>query len=186
MKFGLHNASLGSIDFSGGIRQNSSNKLSIPTIMEARGNLTSRISDNQPAMICILKVIDGPAQGAQLWISRNQSLMIGRMSTADFSIPSDPHLSRNHLFVQGGDRTFCVRDAGSSNGTFVNNSPVQEAQLQNGDLIRAGKSVFQVTLKEEATKDASFQSQVESDDYKAPDRKLLKNSSGDETERYQY
>ncbi|MBX3421574.1 MAG: FHA domain-containing protein [Pirellulaceae bacterium] len=119
-------------------------------------------------MICILKVIDGPAQGAQLWISRNQCLVIGRMSTADFSIPEDPHLSRNHLFVESGEESFRVRDAGSSNGTFVNNAPVSTVELCTGDLIRAGKSVFQVTLKDEILKpqpvpsDVAVQTQIPS------------------------
>jgi|694.fasta_scaffold28757_5 pSer/pThr/pTyr-binding forkhead associated (FHA) protein len=90
------------------------------------------------------------------------------------------------MFVEGGDQAFCVRDAGSSNGTFVNNSPVDQTQLQNGDLIRAGKSVFQVTLKEEANKDSSAASQDQANDLQLPGRKLLKNANGDETERYQY
>ena len=137
-------------------------------------------------MICILKVIDGPAQGAQLWISRNQCLVIGRRSTADFSVPTDPHMSRNHLFVEGNESSFRVRDAGSSNGTFVNNAPVAVAQLCSGDLIRAGKSVFQVTLKEEAMKDQPPGLSASRQVPELPTRKLAADNGDDYTEKLDY
>lgn len=103
-------------------------------------------------MFCVLRVIDGPAQGSQLFLGCNQRLTIGRLSTADFSIPSDQHLSRNHLAVESDESSFRVIDMGSSNGTFVNNSPVSRIEICSGDIIRAGKSVFEVQLKNQGKK----------------------------------
>lgn len=101
-------------------------------------------------MFCLLKVIDGPAQGAQLLLGRNQRVLIGRISTADFPVAADQHMSRNHLVIEGLGETFRVTDAGSSNGTYVNNTPVSSVLLCSGDIIRAGKSLFQVQLRREA------------------------------------
>ena len=102
-------------------------------------------------MFCLLKVIDGPAQGAQLLLGKNQRVVIGRISTADFSVAADHHMSRNHLVVEGLGESFRVTDAGSSNGTYVNNTLVSSVFLCSGDIIRAGKSLFQVQLKREST-----------------------------------
>jgi pSer/pThr/pTyr-binding forkhead associated (FHA) protein len=85
-----------------------------------------------------------------VFLGNNQRLVIGRLSTADFSIPSDQHLSRNHLLVESDDTGFRVRDLGSCNGTFVNNAPISQVEIFSGDIIRAGKSVFEVQLKREA------------------------------------
>lgn len=98
-------------------------------------------------MICVIRVIDGPAHGSQVFLCGKQRLLVGRLSTADFSIPEDHHLSRSHLVIEGTDVDFEVIDMGSSNGTFLNNCPVDRAQLSSGDIIRAGKSVFEVQFK---------------------------------------
>jgi hypothetical protein len=100
-------------------------------------------------MFCLLKVIDGPARGAQLRLLDNQRLAIGRLSTADFSISGDQHLSRNHMVIEGEGGAFRVRDEGSRNGTFVNNILIRSTILCSGDIIRAGKSLFQVQLRHE-------------------------------------
>lgn len=101
-------------------------------------------------MLCYLKIIDGPARGAQLLLGKNQRVLIGRISTADFPIAGDQHLSRSHLVVEGLGDSFRVTDAGSSNGTYVNNTLVSSVLLCTGDIIRAGKSLFQVQLKRES------------------------------------
>lgn len=97
-------------------------------------------------MICVLDIIEGPASGMKCWLRNDQKVTVGRVSNADLSIPNDPHLSRNHLVVEGISVGFRLRDAGSSNGTFVNDMPVSVVQLCPGDQIRAGGSLFQVEL----------------------------------------
>ena len=77
---------------------------------------------------------------------QDQQLEIGRLSTADFSIPDDHHLSRHHLIVEATVNSFRVRDVGSANGTFVNNSKVSALELCSGDIIRAGSSAFEVSF----------------------------------------
>ena len=60
-------------------------------------------------------------------------------------------MSRNHLIVEGEEGGFQVRDVGSANGTYVNDSRVNSANLSEGDLVRAGNTVFRVELSDEAS-----------------------------------
>jgi pSer/pThr/pTyr-binding forkhead associated (FHA) protein len=82
-------------------------------------------------------------------------LTIGRVTTADFSISSDAHMSRNHLIVEGLGHSFRLRDIGSSNGTFVNDFKVSMVELCHGDRIKAGTSVFEVGLENDGASPAS-------------------------------
>jgi len=51
-------------------------------------------------------------------------------------------VSRKHcLFIRSG-RQCTVKDLESRNGTFVNGTPVTEHQLEQGDEVRIGASVF--------------------------------------------
>ncbi len=137
-------------------------------------------------MICILRVIDGPAAGMQCWLKHDQRLTIGRLSTSDFSVPSDSHMSRNHLIVEGLEKAFRLRDVGSSNGTFVNGLPISVVELCNGDHIKAGLSIFEVAFA--VGNSAPTESLLsESLDHHVPTRTLgtssLKEFSEDETMR---
>jgi pSer/pThr/pTyr-binding forkhead associated (FHA) protein len=98
-------------------------------------------------MICVLDVIEGPASGKRIWLRENQVLELGRISTADLSIPADSHMSRRHLMLESSPHGFRVRDVGSSNGTFVNNARVSAVELKTGDMIRAGMTVLSVSIK---------------------------------------
>lgn len=100
-----------------------------------------------PLMICVLKVIDGPASGMKCWLKKDQRLTIGRLNSCDFSVAADTHMSRNHLIVEGLDSGFRLRDVGSSNGTYVNDLPISVVELCNGDHIKAGTSVFEVAFE---------------------------------------
>ena len=100
-------------------------------------------------MICVLEVIDGPARGRRIWVRENQCVEIGRVSSADFAIPSDLHLSRRHLLLDSTQSGFRVRDMGSANGTFLNNHRVSVQEIQSGDRIRAGMTTFLVQIRPE-------------------------------------
>jgi len=98
-------------------------------------------------MICVLEIIDGPARGKRIWLKEDQSLEVGRVSTADFSIPSDSRMSRRHMLFEAIMNGFRVRDVGSANGTFVNNRKISVMELQNGDIVRAGMTVLSVSIR---------------------------------------
>lgn len=64
-------------------------------------------------------------------------LTIGRSPQADLQI-ADERISRIHCGIRFESGTFILKDLGSTNGTWVNESRVQEARLRFGDAIRVG------------------------------------------------
>ncbi len=73
------------------------------------------------------------------------SNVVGRGQDADFRLP-DTGVSRRHLEVSWDGQNATLADLGSTNGTTVNDTPVSQWQLQDGDVIRVGHSsmVFHV------------------------------------------
>lgn len=97
-------------------------------------------------MICVLDVTSGPARGKRFWLRSNQQVEVGRISSADFAVPADPHMSRRHMILEGTLSAFRVRDVGSVNGTYVNNAKISAVELCSGDRIRAGETIFEVSV----------------------------------------
>ncbi len=62
---------------------------------------------------------------------------IGRSPANDFTI-NDPSVSGAHCEIVVEARSVRLKDLGSTNGTFVNQTPVQEALLRPGQRIRLG------------------------------------------------
>lgn len=70
---------------------------------------------------------------------------IGRGPTNVIQIP-DKSISTEHTRIWLRNDTWYVQDAGSVNGTFVNNMPAREAlPARPGDLIRVGYILFKLT-----------------------------------------
>lgn len=73
--------------------------------------------------------------------------VIGRSLAADWSIPEDGLLSRNHLKLTPVDSGCVLFDFASKNGTNLNDEPVESEKsvfLVQNDLIQAGRCVFRV------------------------------------------
>ncbi|HCA51790.1 MAG TPA: hypothetical protein DEP24_01905 [Mycobacterium sp.] len=83
-----------------------------------------------------LQLDDGSGRTYQL---REGANVIGRGQDAQFRLP-DTGVSRRHLEIRWDGQTALLQDLNSTNGTTVNNSPVQEWQLADGDVIRVGHS----------------------------------------------
>jgi hypothetical protein len=62
---------------------------------------------------------------------------LGRGFANDFKI-EDPSVSGSHAQIVLNGGAVMVKDLGSTNGTFINRSPVTEAALQSGQLLRLG------------------------------------------------
>jgi diguanylate cyclase (GGDEF)-like protein len=71
-----------------------------------------------------------------------EEAVIGRGSTADIHIDQES-ISRSHAQVRVTDTHVLIRDLESTNGTYVNDELLKgERALQNGDLIRTGRTIF--------------------------------------------
>ena len=70
---------------------------------------------------------------------------IGRGPTNTIQIP-DSFISAEHTRLWYRNGVWYVQDAGSVNGTFVNNQPAREATpAKPGDVIRVGYILFKLT-----------------------------------------
>ena len=71
---------------------------------------------------------------------------IGRTEGNSITV-DDRAVSRRHCVVEQVDGRFQLRDLGSHNLTYVNNTPVNQHWLQDRDEIRVGRSVFLFLLQ---------------------------------------
>ncbi|MGE5193231.1 MAG: FHA domain-containing protein [Deltaproteobacteria bacterium] len=73
--------------------------------------------------------------------------VIGRAEDCQLQI-TNRFVSRHHceVIVDERDHLVRVRDLGSQNGTFVNETPVEECELKDGDKLRVGCIPFEVHI----------------------------------------
>ena len=97
-------------------------------------------------MTAHLTVIDGEDKGVVISVQDGQTLVVGRSSKCDAKLYGKG-VSRNHcrLVCEGGK--LVVVDLDSSNGTFVNDRRVHEAELAGEDTLRLGCLQLTVSLE---------------------------------------
>jgi pSer/pThr/pTyr-binding forkhead associated (FHA) protein len=76
---------------------------------------------------------------------KRESVVIGRSGDCDFQIPLAVISRRHCKLSKKGDRLI-VKDLGSSNGTFINDKRVLQAEVKAGDRMRVGPVVFTVVI----------------------------------------
>ncbi|MCE9670267.1 GGDEF domain-containing protein [Myxococcus stipitatus] len=101
----------------------------------------SKISDRPVNLDAALVVIYGLDLGRKFDLTREETL-IGRSSRCDIQIDQES-VSRNHAAITATREGVRIRDAGSTNGTFINDELVEgERELRNGDLVKIGRTIF--------------------------------------------
>jgi signal transduction histidine kinase/pSer/pThr/pTyr-binding forkhead associated (FHA) protein len=70
---------------------------------------------------------------------------IGRGRENSICVP-DKSLSRNHAVLEVSEDKILLKDLGSRNGTFVNETRIEECVLNPGDKIRCGDVVFSLVV----------------------------------------
>ncbi len=79
------------------------------------------------------------------WIRSGQSIVVGNSGfDADWRIPNDPQMAARHFCVAFDGTASVLRNLAPEPGTLVNDEPVNECYLKDGDMIRAGRSQFLV------------------------------------------
>lgn len=79
--------------------------------------------------------------GREWALDRDRSV-IGRLTGSEIEV-DDPGASRRHAEIRRHGDEYVVVDLGSTNGTLVNDNPVSEATLEDGDRITIGRTVLQ-------------------------------------------
>ncbi len=73
--------------------------------------------------------------------------ILGRGQDAQIRLDDDL-VSRKHCCLFFDGRTVIVEDLGSTNGTFVDGSPIQKMQLDSDNRLQIGKMVLKVDFKD--------------------------------------
>jgi len=80
--------------------------------------------------------IDGFMQLSQATrFAQTQTVLIGRAPDCDV-ILSSPEVSRKHASIRQEGETFFLKDLNSRNGTLLNDQPIKETEIKDGNLIQ--------------------------------------------------
>jgi tRNA A-37 threonylcarbamoyl transferase component Bud32 len=92
-----------------------------------------------------LKVIEGPIAGHRVELTEHP-LSIGRAPDNGLPLP-DPAVSSHHARIDFYQGRYFISDLKSSNGTYLNNGRIDQAPLNDGDLLIVGQSRIQIVLR---------------------------------------
>jgi pSer/pThr/pTyr-binding forkhead associated (FHA) protein len=76
----------------------------------------------------------------------HEKSVLGRASECDIIVRA-ADVSKHHCQILVESDRVVIEDLGSANGTFVNDRPVQQARLRDGDHVRVADHEFQVHLE---------------------------------------
>jgi len=96
-------------------------------------------SDPDEGPPCLV-VIHGPLLARRFMLDREEQT-IGRADEAEIRVDDDA-ASRAHARIVLSGRRATLVDLESTNGTFVNEQPVGEIELRDGDLLQIGDTIF--------------------------------------------
>ena len=92
-----------------------------------------------PHLACVV-VIHGEGLGKRVDIGE-KPIIIGRSPDVDLPIPH-PSVSRQHCRIWRQGSEYHVADLGATNPTLLNDHPIIESELQDGDHITLGESIL--------------------------------------------
>lgn len=128
----------------------------MPTLIDPIEVGSIPISTRTPKNRALLTVLTGPEKGA---IHRLQgtSLTIGRSDEATICIP-DQGLSRVHARLERTGDAFLLSDAGSTNGTYLDDFPVTSpVRIGSGARIRLGtRTLVSISFHDELEEEAAL------------------------------
>jgi diguanylate cyclase (GGDEF)-like protein len=87
-----------------------------------------------------LVVIYGDELGKRISLASGD-VEAGRSSGCQIPIDQES-VSRRHARIWWTGSSFKVKDLGSTNGTYVNDSQVSEQELRDGDLVKVGRTIL--------------------------------------------
>ncbi len=116
---------------------------------------TNRHLLRDPQIYPILEILSGPKQGVWFSLSHQPEVAIGRANVNKIVL-EDNSVSRSHAVVFEEDGKHYVKDAGSRNGTAVNNKKIQgNYLLKHGDSIKLG--IYELKFLTETEEDTPIE-----------------------------
>ena len=92
----------------------------------------------------LLIAISGSREGESFQVEPGETCSFGRTQKADIAFETDGHMSGVHFEIHNSGDFAEVRDRGSTNGTWLNNTRVAQDKLRDGDRVRAGTTILTV------------------------------------------
>ena len=117
------------------------------TLTTQRGSLAKLAEAIATKNSAYLTVTQGESQGRRLKLG-DVPVTMGRSADCDFRLLNRA-ISRLHCRVWRDNSGFWVRDLNSTNKTYLNDRPVVEARLKDGDFITVGGTVVQFTQEKD-------------------------------------
>jgi hypothetical protein len=88
-----------------------------------------------------LVVDESPILAAGLVFPLEGWVLVGRAPSSDIVL-DEPFVSQTHARLRPVGQFFMVEDLGSTNGTYINEKEVTEAQLRFDSRLRIGETIF--------------------------------------------
>ncbi|MBN1355877.1 FHA domain-containing protein [bacterium] len=118
---------------------NSVAQSNITTTIAARLDLPRKTTSE-----AVLSILDGPDLGLE-FVMDTSKIVIGRRGV-DINL-NDRLVSRRHVSIEASGGRYLLKDLGSTNGTFLNGSPVSMEFLRHGDEIQIGSTLIRFRIK---------------------------------------
>ncbi|MDQ6661360.1 MAG: FHA domain-containing protein [Chloroflexota bacterium] len=96
--------------------------------------------ENEPIISAYLVIQDGPQAGKRVEICKDTT-SIGRSRYCDLFL-EDVSVHRKQASIIYNNTDYIVQDDHGSDDSFVNDTPVKEQQLQDGDTLRFGNTTL--------------------------------------------
>lgn len=109
------------------------------TLVQTAPTLGSPVASGGGDSACLV-IIYGDELGKRIELARS-AIGIGRGVDCEIAL-EDEASSRRHAQVAWAGSSYKVTDLGSTNGTYVNDVQVKEAELRDGDQIKVGRTIF--------------------------------------------
>lgn len=123
-----------------------------PLFLEETSDLSTLSNVTPPEARWMIKVITGPNSGAEFYMHKGKSYIIGKDPEVCDIIFQDLSVSRQHARITLDDQEIVtIEDLGSRNGTLVKGKLIAEpTTLQSQDLIALGTTSFMVVDRQQS------------------------------------
>ncbi len=123
-----------------------------PLLLEEAADLSTLAMSTSPETRWMLKVITGPNTGAEFYMRKGKSYILGKDSEVCDIIFQDLSVSRQHARITVDEQDqVVIEDLGSRNGTLVKGKPIAEPRkIESQTVITLGTTSFLVVDREEA------------------------------------
>jgi len=103
-------------------------------------NVKTKTADESKKAFLVLIYPAGPMMGKRFELKKKETI-IGRGADVDLLVDNDS-VSRRHAKVEKRGEGYWIVDLKSTNGTYLNDVGVNEAQLRDGDFVKVGNAIY--------------------------------------------